>query len=116
MTGAAYAPITKELNWFIGERKIFRFTVQTDEDISLWEFRWQVRVDEPDDEPLITKTLASGIEIFDVPEKQVDVTIETSDTESLEPGTFVHALMRSDDAQVLSFGEAVLKQSAVRAA
>jgi len=115
-TNPKYAPITAAHNWFHGEEKIFRFTIATDEDMTGWTFRWQFRVNEPDDDALLTKEGTGEAELFDAALKQVDVSVHAEDTNAMGPVNGTHALMRVDtnNEGILSFGPALLQQSAVR--
>lgn len=123
MTSKRYSPITKDDGWFIGEHKVFQFTIYqedevTVEDISTFHMKWEMRIDEREPVTLLAKTSAvdGGVNITDGPQGQVQVVISASDTTDFDPGTFAHALMRTDtdEETVLSYGPAVLQLAATR--
>lgn len=123
MTSKRYSPITKDDGWFIGEHKVLQFVIYqedetTVEDISTFHLKWEMRIDEQEPVALIAKTSATdgGVNITDGQGGTCQVVIEATDTENLDPGTFAHALMRTDEDEetVLSYGPAVLQLAATR--
>jgi hypothetical protein len=97
--------------WFIGEDKTLRFTVYSDTahttcvDVSGYALQYILRKGNSDSDPaLITKaTGGSGITItgsFNATPasntQRVLVAIEDSDTSGLKPGSYQHALKRTD--------------------
>jgi len=114
-TNPKYAPITADHNWFVDEKKILRIgPIDTDEDITTWTYKWQFRINEPDTDALITKL--NAVITADDNTKCVDIPIDDTDTVDLGAVNGVHALMRIDSGNegIISFGPAVLRQSAVR--
>lgn len=114
------APIAKSDNWFIGEDKIFEFTVVDSDgdiqDISGWSLEWVLRQRPDRDAAVLTKTDEDGIELTSPASGICQVTITDANTLALSPGSYYHTLRRDDDDSetVLSFGEAILRQAATR--
>jgi hypothetical protein len=129
---------------FCGEDKSIEFTIFdadgiTPLDVAAWTFEWVVRAVYPrrlttparippecatattTPDPALRKESGDGIAVTgtfnadpDVNTQRVVVTIADTDTESLTPGTYNHALKRLDDGfeTILSFGEFVLRKAA----
>ena len=114
------AAITAAANWFIGEDRIFSFTVLNAagaaQNISGWALEWTLRAGPTSPATLLTKTTVSGIAITDAVNGVCQVTITDTDTLALETGQHYHTLKRTDDGSeaVLSFGVAVLRLAASR--
>lgn len=98
--------------WFIGADITLRFTVYADAghtacvDASLYTLQYVLRKGNSDDDPaLITKTTGAGTitvtGVFNsVPAtntQRVLVSITDTDTDDLRPGSYMHALKRTDD-------------------
>ncbi len=113
--------IPDSANWFVGEDRIFRFTVVDElgaaQDISTFALEWVLRLRPNSTNAVITKTTGGGgIAITDGPNGVCEVTIDDTDTLSLAPEKYFHTLRRSDAGSevVLAFGDAILKQAATR--
>ena len=115
-------------DWFIGEDKIFAFTIyqktaagvltSTPQAITGWALKWDLRrYDSEADPAILTKTTGAGsIVITDGPNGQGTITIADTDTDSLPSRVYRHALKRTDDGSetVLLFGNAILKRATTR--
>ena len=117
---AVESPITLEDKWFIGERKVFEFTIVKDGvavDISSWDLEWVLRQAPGAPEPLLSKGTAE-ITKSDPTNGVCRVIIEPTDTIAIEigGGDYYHTLKRTDGGNdaVLAFGEAVLREAATR--
>lgn len=117
---AEESPITLEDKWFVGERKVFEFTVVNDGvpvNITSWELEWVLRQAASAPTPLITKADAD-ITKSDPTNGVCRVIIEPADTLAIEigAGDYYHTLKRvdGDNDAVLAFGEAVLRMAATR--
>jgi hypothetical protein len=117
------APITEEMQWFVGEDKTLRFTVVDDTpghlpvNINGWEFEWMLREYADAPRPYVVKQMGpTGIVIQSAAQGIVDVLIQDENTEELPGGVFYHTLRRIDDgsSSVLAHGEAVLQRGATR--
>lgn len=108
------ANITEAHNWFTNTKKVIQFQITTGADPTAWELVWELRKSHTEDAYLIHKETGTGLTI-DGPNKLVSLTIDAADTADLEPGTYAHALKRTDSVQptMLSRGTAVLQQAAV---
>lgn len=117
---AEYAPITKEVNWFIGEKKTFQYTIRnadgTPANITTWDLEWTLRPAAESGTVFIFKTSqAGGINKSDPGNGICIVTVDPDDYGVVTgAGTFDNALKRvdGDNDQTLAFGEAVLQASA----
>jgi hypothetical protein len=97
-------------SWFVGADLTLRFTVYTDTtkatclDVTGFTLAYVLRKGNSDADPaLIAKTTASGITITGVfnatpasNTQRVLVAIEDIDTDDLKPGSYQHALKRTD--------------------
>lgn len=114
-------------DWFVGEDKIFAFTIYqksaagvlttTPQDISGWSLRWDLRRSHQEGDPVVlSKSTAAGITISDGPNGQGQIAIADTDTDSLSPRLYYHALKRTDaDSEtVLLQGFATLRKVATR--
>lgn len=95
--------ITPEDFWFVGEDKIFPFTIYevdgvTRQDITGWSLQYTLRDAATYPTPLITKTTASGITITDADEGEGEVLIADTDSNRLSPGLYWHRIKRTDAA------------------
>lgn len=114
------ASIAKLDNWFIGEDKVFEFTVVDSDgaaqNITGWSLEWVLRQRPDRDAAVLTKTDGNGIALTTPASGICQVTITDADTLALSPGSYYHTLRRDDDntEAVLSFGEAILRQAATR--
>jgi hypothetical protein len=116
--------ITGGDEWFTGEDKSLVFTVyqsdgSTAQDITGWSLSWMLKRHpaEADNAALITKTTSSGIALTTPLSGVCTVSIEDTDTDGLEPGTYRHELKRTGGGveTILSYGTAVLRQAVHRA-
>jgi hypothetical protein len=114
---AEYAPITSEMEWFVGEKKTFEFSVIGESDVTAWNVEWTLRQANKSPTVLIYKRKADGGVVTPGGNK-IQVTVEPEDTLdiSVGGGEYDHALKRTDSGSegVLSYGEAVLRQAASR--
>jgi hypothetical protein len=111
-------------DWFWGEDRIFEFIVKDDagvpQDITAWDFKWEMRSSDTDPVVKLAKTVGSGITITDGPNGRLEVRIFKSDTDPAgsgpTPATYRHALARIDNNawNVLALGNATLSSAAVR--
>ena len=113
--------ISESDNWFIGEDKSLIFTVYqadgiTPQNITGWALEWDLRKTDADATAVLTKTTASGIALTTPTSGVCTVTIADTDTDTLDPGTYRHALKRTtaDSETILTYGNATIKQAAVR--
>jgi hypothetical protein len=117
---AEYVPITKEANWFIGEKKTFQYTIRNADgsaaNIATWDLEWTLRPAAGSGTIFIRKTSVSGgINKSDPANGVCIVSVSSTDYgEVTGAGTFDKALKRTDgdNDQTLAFGEAVLQASA----
>jgi hypothetical protein len=117
---AEYSPITKEANWFIGEKKTFQYTIRSADgtplNIASWDLEWTLRPAAESSTVFIQKTSAAGgINKSDPANGICIVTVNSTDYgEVTGAGTFDKALKRvdGDNDSTLAFGEAVLQASA----
>jgi hypothetical protein len=118
---AEYAPITKDHNWFIGEKKTFQYTIRNADgslaDITTWELEWTLRPDAESPTIYIHKASTAGGEISkpNPTQGECQVIINPTDYDAVVgAGTFDKALKRvdGDNDTTLAFGEAVLQASA----
>jgi hypothetical protein len=118
---AEYSPITKEHNWFIGDKKTFQYTVRNQDgsaaNISTWDLEWTLRPHRDSETVYIHKvsTIGGQISKSDPTNGVCQVIINPTDyAEVPSEGTFDKALKRTDgdNDQTLAFGEAVLQASA----
>lgn len=115
--GAAQSNITEQMNWFVGEDRIFSFRVRDDLDavpvgIDTWTFQWVLRQTAESTSAVLTK---SG-SVSDLLLGLVDVPVLRAETLPLAPGRYHHALARVDPGSywVVSEGYAVLQYAAAR--
>jgi hypothetical protein len=117
---AEYAPITKEANWFIGEKKTFQYTIRNADgsaaNIAAWDLEWTLRPAAESPTVFIRKTSVSGgINKSDPANGVCLVVVSSTDYDEVTgAGVFDKALKRTDgdNDQTLAFGEAVLQASA----
>jgi hypothetical protein len=117
---AEYAPITKEANWFIGEKKTFQYTIRNADgsaaNISSWDLEWTLRPAAESATVFIHKSSSvGGINKSDPAQGICIVTVDPDDYDAVSgAGTFDNALKRTDgdNDSTLAFGEAVLQASA----
>jgi hypothetical protein len=116
---AEHAPITKEQNWFIGEKKTFQYTIKNADgspaNIGSWDLEWTLRPAAESPTIFIRKTTASGINKTDAANGVCQVLIDPDDYDAVTgAGTFDTGLKRTDgdNDSTLAFGEAVLQASA----
>lgn len=117
---AEESPIAITDNWFVGERKVFEFTVVKNGaavDISSWDLEWVLRQAADAPSALISKGTADIVK-NDPTNGVCRVIIDPADTLAVEigGGTYYHTLKRTDGQNdaVLAFGEAVLRMAATR--
>lgn len=115
-------------DWFIGEDKIFAFTIYqktaagvlttTPQDISGWALRWDLRRSHLEGDPVVLSksTGGSGITITSGPAGTGQIAIADTDTDALPPKLYYHALKRTDaDSEtVLLQGFATLRKVTTR--
>lgn len=124
---AIRADITATNAWFAGEDKMLSFEVldidgATPLDVSDDTLEWILRKRVSDaDPPTLSKTLGSGLTVTgawtntrQTNTQRVLVAIAATDTATLAPWTYAHALKRTDPGSetVYAFGSAVLQQAA----
>jgi hypothetical protein len=113
----ARASIAENHDWYIGDDFPFRYIVLDENedpvDVSGWEVRWSLREHAGDPDILITKTVGDGISLI-AGSGYVDVDVYDTDTDGMEPGTYVCSLKRTDTdvEETLAEGTAVLKRAA----
>lgn len=129
--GSVESPIDLKKNWFIGEDRVFSFTVfESDstpeeieagtaqaQDITGWEMEWILRRNPEDYSVSISKaTGGDGIDIPTGSDGVANLSITDDDTIGLPAGRYFHTLRRTDSGaeEVLSFGSAVLRFSSAR--
>jgi len=115
-------------DWFVGEDKIFAFTIyqktaagvltSTPQNITGWALRWDMRRTDSEADPVVlTKASGgSGITITDGPNGQGQVLIDDTDTDTLVPRLYRHALKRTDSGSetLLLWGSASLAKRTTR--
>lgn len=115
---AEYTPITKEHNWFIGEKKTFQYTIKNQDgslaDITNWTLEWTLRPDAESTTIFIQKesTAVGEITKTDPQNGVCQVLVGPDDYSAVTgAGTFDKALRRTDGTSdtVLAYGEAVLQ-------
>lgn len=110
---AKRSPIKSEDEWFQGETKLLEFTIETAAEdgspqlISGWTIQWQLMNHQKSQDTVFTKPAV----ITDDNNGLVQVTVDPTDTNELEPRTYWHELWRMDTGfeAVLSYGPAVLQ-------
>jgi hypothetical protein len=117
---------------FIGTDHQFKYPVLDEADktkaldASAWSLSWMLKQskDDLDAAAKVTKTTSAGIAVsgtFNVSassnQQRVIVTIQDTDTDALEAGTYYHELKRMDAGQeaILSYGEMTIRRSVHRA-
>lgn len=117
---AEYAPITKDHNWFIGDKKTFQYTVKNADgslaDITNWDLEWTLRPAAESPTIFIQKKSAGAAGINKTAPTQgvCQVIVNPDDYGAVTgAGTFDKALRRTDgdNDSTLAFGEAVLQAS-----
>lgn len=117
---AEYSPITKEHNWFIGDKKTFQYTIKNPDgtiaDITNWDLEWTLRPAAESPTIFIQKQSTDTGEINKTnPTGGIcQVIINPGDYGAVTgAGTFEKALRRTDgdNDSTLAFGEAVLQAS-----
>jgi hypothetical protein len=119
MVDRRYQPINDPKNpFFVGDHKVMQFTVfipDSDEveDITGWTFKWDLRVDETEEEVLIHKegadfTIAMGTDGV------VMMECFHEDTVNLDGGNYAHALARTNAGEegICAYGPLVLVKAA----
>jgi hypothetical protein len=113
--------------WYVGEDKVFPFTIYqktaagvlttTPQDITGWTLRWDLRRSDTAADPVVlTKATPTGVTIDPGTGGTGFVTVLDTDSDTLAPNAYRHALKR-DDANfetILSYGNAILKKRAAR--
>lgn len=119
MTDRRYQPIDDPDNpWFVGDHKTIEITVyQLDSDvvenITGWNFKWEMRIDETEEEALVSKSnLDMSIPVGTDGRVLFEVTHD--ETADLDGGSFAHALARTDSGEegIYAYGPAVLYKAA----
>lgn len=120
---AIEANIGHDDEFFLGEDKSLVFTIyQSDgttvQDITGWSLSWMLkkRIADLDAAALITKTTLNGIVLTSAALGICTVTVNDTDTDTLEDDLYAHELKRTDDGSetVLSFGGVRLKRGVHR--
>jgi hypothetical protein len=120
--------INADDDFFLGEDKTIEFTILDADSIPVnvtgWAIEWVVRKLDDSDSATLTKTTGGGgiaiTGVYNVDPavntQLVVVTVEDTDTSSLTPRTYRHALKRTDDGfeTILSYGNLVLRRAAAR--
>lgn len=94
--------ITPDDHWFVGEDKIFPFTIYqadgtTRQDITGWALQYTVRDGATHPSPVITKATGGlGITITDADEGEGEVLILAANSSRLSPGKYWHRIKRTD--------------------
>ena len=108
-------------DFFLGEDKILGCTIyqqnkRTVQNITNWTLSWSLKQALTDTVALLTKTTSTGITITSATAGTVTIPILDTDTDNLEPGTYVHELKRTNDNEetVLSQGRCVVKRGVHR--
>ena len=116
---AIEANVTASDQVFIGEDKSLTVTVyqadgKTLQDITGWTLSWMLKaaLTDLDAQALITKTTSSGITLVTPTSGVCVVTLADTDTDGLDPGTYVHELKRTTAGSegVLAYGTFVLRR------
>lgn len=116
--------ITKDDDWFTGEDKSLVFTIYqsnetTAQDITGWALSYRLKRSpaDADGDAVLTKTTGSGIALTTPLSGICTVTIEDTDTDSLDPRTYFHELKRTNagNETVLTTGSVLLQQAIHRA-
>jgi hypothetical protein len=104
--------------WHIGEDKSLVFTVYqsngtTAQDITGWALEWVLKTSYDATTTVLSKTTVSGIALTTPLSGICTVSIADTDTDALQPKTYVHVLKRTDDGSesILTYGSAYLKKS-----
>lgn len=115
------APISRALNWMIGEARSFDFSIfqadgVTAQNITGWALEWVLRPNPESNVAILTKTTGAGITITNGAGGLCSVAIARADTLALPPDIYAHSLRRTDSGSesVLSFGPAVLRYASTR--
>ena len=123
--------ITKADGWFVGEDKVFEFTIDdnsnadpalsTPVDITGYTFQFVVRPEEKSSTVNLSKASGSGITITNASGGVLEVAIDAADTSDgtdpvFSPGTLYYTLKRTNagEFQVLAYGTAELQLGATR--
>jgi hypothetical protein len=114
-------------DWYVGEDKVFPFTIYqktsagvlttTPQDITGWSMKWEMRRSDGAADPVVlSKTTSAGIAITSGPSGTGTITIDDTDTDSLDPRLYRHSLKRTDAGSetVLLYGNAVLGKRTTR--
>lgn len=113
---AVESRIDADDQWFVGEDRVFRFTLAEGNlpDLATWGVAFNLfeRRAKPDAAPLLTAIGVGYAPAAGVP-GQVQVTINGDDTLLLEPGLYQFVLARTDFGlrQILSYGPAELQRA-----
>ena len=113
--------------WFVGEDKTFAFTIYqktaagvltaTPQDITGWALRWDLRRSDNEADPVVlSKSTAVDIVIAPGTGGTGTIAIFDTDTDSLTPLLYRHALKRTDAGSetVLLYGNAPLTKRTAR--
>lgn len=122
MEDRRYQPIDDPLNpWFVGDHKVIQFTIyQPDSDevenITNWTLKWEMRVDETEEDTLVAKTTDDDISIPTGTDGICYVTVDHDDTVEFDGGTYAHALARTNAGEegINAYGPCVLHRAATR--
>ena len=108
-------------DWFIGEDKqiigtIYQADKRTKQAITGWSLSWMLKTALTSTTAILTKTTGSGITITAPTIGGITIAIADTDTDSLEPGRYVHELKRTDASRetVLWQGTCVLRRGVHR--
>lgn len=113
---AVESPIEARDGWFLGEDKVFQYTVyaedgKTLEDVTGWTFEWLLYRRRENEEPVVTKASNAGVTVLDGENGVVGVIVSAEDTQDLGADSYHAVLWRADEGmrQVLAYGGAVLR-------
>jgi hypothetical protein len=114
-------------DWFIGEDKTIAFEIYssdeaTMQDVTGYAVEFKMRIKADSDKVVLTRTTgASTITITGsyasaqaTNTQRVNVLVEDTDTDNLQPGAYSYSLRRTDagNETVLAYGDIVLKKAA----
>lgn len=110
-------------DFFIGEDKTLPVTIyqankRTIQNITGWGLSWMLKgsLTDADADAVLTKTTTNGITLSAPSSGVCTIAIADTDTDSLDPATYVHELKRTDAGSetVLFQGRCVLKRGVHR--
>lgn len=108
---------------YTGEDKVLFATIyqtngRTIQPLTNWTMSWMLKrsLTDDDGEALVTATTSSTITITDAAAGECQIAIRSLDTIDLEPGTYVHELIRTNSGErtVLAQGDFVLQRGVHR--